>query len=35
VTGRINRAIALLVRLAPQALVEAVSSRMGQSYRKT
>jgi short-subunit dehydrogenase len=35
VTGRINRAIALLVRLAPQALVEAVGGRMGRQYRRT
>ena len=35
VTGRINRTIALLVRLAPQAIVEAVGRRMGRQYRKT
>jgi short-subunit dehydrogenase len=35
VTGRVNRTIALLVRLAPRALVEAVGTRMGRSYRKT
>ena len=35
VTGRINRTIALLVRVAPQAIVEAVGKRMGRQYRKT
>jgi short-subunit dehydrogenase len=35
VTGRVNRTIALLVRLAPRAIVEAVGTRMGRSYRKT
>jgi uncharacterized protein len=35
VTGRVNRTIALLVRLAPRALVDAVGTRMGRSYRKT
>ena len=35
VPGRVNRTIALLVRLAPRALVEAVGTRMGRSYRKT
>jgi len=35
VTGRVNRTIALLVRMMPQAIVEAVGTRMGRSYRKT
>lgn len=35
VTGRVNRTIALLVRLAPQAIVQAMGKRMGRSYRKT
>jgi short-subunit dehydrogenase len=35
VVGRVNRTIALLVRLVPQAIVQAVGTRMGRSYRKT
>jgi hypothetical protein len=35
VTGRVNRTIALLVRLLPQALVVRVGRRLGRSYRKT
>jgi hypothetical protein len=35
VTGRVNRAIALLGRLLPYPLVTAVNRRVGKSYRKT
>jgi short-subunit dehydrogenase len=35
VPGRLNRAIALGVRYAPQWIVHAVGRRMGRSYRKT
>jgi uncharacterized protein len=34
VTGRVNRAIALLVRLLPQRLVGLVNRRLSSSYRK-
>ena len=34
VNGRVNSAIALLVRILPQRLVAAVGRRMGRSYRK-
>jgi uncharacterized protein len=34
VPGRINRALALLVRLLPQRLVHAAGRRAGRSYRK-
>jgi uncharacterized protein len=35
VNGRLNRAIAALVRYAPQLLVTAVGRRFGKAYRKT
>jgi len=35
VTGRVNRTIALLVRMMPRAIVEGVGKRMGRQYRKT
>lgn len=35
ITGRLYRSIALLVRLMPASLVEAVSRRMGRTYRRT
>jgi short-subunit dehydrogenase len=35
VTGWVNRAVALLVRWCPQAIVNQVSRRMGAAYRKT
>lgn len=34
VTGRVNRAIAALVRLLPQRLVAAAGRRLGRAYRK-
>ena len=34
VNGRVNRAIALLVRYMPQSLVRSVGRRFGRSYRK-
>jgi uncharacterized protein len=34
VTGRINAAIATLVRILPQRLVVGVGRRMGRQYRK-
>ena len=35
ITGRVNKAIATLVRILPQRLVIAVGGRIGPSYRKT
>ena len=35
VTGRVNRAIAVLGRVLPYRLVTAVNRRLGKSYRKT
>jgi short-subunit dehydrogenase len=35
ITGRLYRLIATLVRVMPQSLVEAVSRRMGRTYRRT
>lgn len=35
INGRVNRAIALLVRHLPQGLVKAIGRRFGRSYRKT
>jgi short-subunit dehydrogenase len=35
VNGRVNRTIALFVRLLPQSIVRGVGRRMGRSYRKT
>ncbi len=35
ITGRVNRAVALAVRYAPQWLVKQVGRRMAKSYRKT
>jgi short-subunit dehydrogenase len=35
VTGGLNRAIATLVRVLPQSLVQSVGRRFGRSYRKT
>jgi short-subunit dehydrogenase len=35
VPGRVNRAIALLVRYVPNGIVTAVGRRFGRSYRKT
>ena len=34
VPGRVNRAVATLVRVLPQPLINAVSRRMGRTYRK-
>jgi short-subunit dehydrogenase len=34
VTGRVNSAIATLVRILPQRLVAGVGRRIGRSYRK-
>ena len=34
VTGRVNRAVATLVRVLPQRLIHAISRRMASSYRK-
>jgi hypothetical protein len=34
VTGRVNRAIAWLVRVLPQAIVRRVATSTGRQYRK-
>jgi len=35
INGRVNRTIALLVRLLPQVVVKTIGRRFGRSYRKT
>jgi short-subunit dehydrogenase len=35
IPGRVNRAIAILVRVVPMSIVNAVGRRIGKTYRKT